>query len=110
MNTEQFRKKINVNEPFNANFKLINNPVFRKAMENVEKQIYLACNNQSKKQLFGASTNNITIFFSENLLAVEMKKRSTTAVDPWDLKFRVGYQSNHNLMHHYEHSENQPNP
>ena len=37
LNTEQFRKKINVNEPFNANFKLINNPVFRKAMENVEK-------------------------------------------------------------------------
>ena len=39
-----------------------------------------------------------------------MKTRSTTAVDPWDLKFRVGYQSNHNLMHHYEHSENQPTP
>ena len=39
-----------------------------------------------------------------------MKTRSTTAVDPWDLKFRVRYQSNQNLMHHYEHSENQPNP
>ena len=55
----------------------MNNAVFGKAMENVRnhRDIELA-NNQKKKDLFGVRTkiSPPQIFFSDNLLATEMKR------------------------------------
>ena len=34
---------------------------------------------------------------------IVVTKKSTTAVDPQQLKVRVGYLSNQKLLHHYQH-------
>ena len=54
----------------------MNNVVFRKAMENVRKQRYQACNNQARRNyLVSELSYNITKLFSENVLAIEMRKK-----------------------------------
>ena len=57
-------------------FKLINNSVFGKTMENVKKHkdIKLVATNKRRNQLLSEPNYHTTKWFSENLLAIEMKK------------------------------------
>ena len=57
-------------------FKLMNNPVFGKTMENVRKHrdIKLATADRRRNQLVSEPNYHTTKWFSENLLAIEMKK------------------------------------
>ena len=74
MNTEQ--KKTARND-FKFFFKLMNNVVFGKAMENkILSYRYQACSNRRKKKLFSVRTKPLKskYFFSKNVLAIEMKK------------------------------------
>ena len=59
-------------------FKLINNSVFRKAMENVRKHrdINIVTTNEQRNKLVSEPNYHTTKHFSENLLAIEMKKTS----------------------------------
>ena len=57
-------------------FKLMNNAVFRKTMENVRKHrdIKLVTTDKRRNQLVSEPNYHTTKYFSENLLAIEMKK------------------------------------
>ena len=57
-------------------FKLMNNAVFGKTMENVNKHrdIKLVTTNRKRNQLVSEPNYHTTKYFSENLLAIEMKK------------------------------------
>ena len=57
-------------------FKLINNAVFRKTMENVRKDrdIKLVTTDKRRNQLASEPNYHTTKYFSENLMAIEMKK------------------------------------
>ena len=57
-------------------FKLINNSVFGKTMENVRKDrdIKLVTTNEKRNKLVSEPSYHTTKRFSENLLAIEMKK------------------------------------
>ena len=57
-------------------FKLMNNSVFRKTMENVRnhRDIKLVTANERRKKLVSEPNYHNTKYFSENLLAIEMKK------------------------------------
>ena len=74
MNTEQKKTARNDLKIF---FKLMNNVVFGKAMENkILSYRYQACSNRRKKKLFIVRTKPLKskYFFSKNVLAIEMKK------------------------------------
>ena len=74
MNTELRREAKNV---FEKNFfKLMNNSVFGKTMENVRKHrdIKLVTTDKRRNQLFSEPNCHTTKWFSGNLLAIEMKK------------------------------------
>ena len=74
MNTELRKQAKN---DFEKNFlKLMNNFVFGKTTENVRKHrdIKLATTNKRRDQLVSESNYHKTKLFSENLLAIEMKK------------------------------------
>ena len=74
MSTE-LRKKAK-NEFEKDFFKLINNAVFGKTMENVRKHrnIKLVTTDKRRNQLVSEPNYHTTKYFSENLLAIEMKK------------------------------------
>ena len=57
-------------------FKLMNNAVFGKTMENVRKHrdIKLVTTDKRRNQLVSEPNYHTTKYFSENLLAIEMKK------------------------------------
>ena len=57
-------------------FKLMNNAVFRKTVENVRKHrdIKLVTTDKRRNQLVSEPNYHTTKYFSENLLAIEMKK------------------------------------
>ena len=57
-------------------FKLMNNAVFRKTMENVRKHrdIKLVTTGKRRNQLASEPNYHTTKYFSENLIAIEMKK------------------------------------
>ena len=57
-------------------FKLINNTVFGKTMENVWKHIDIkfVTTNKRRNQLVSEPNYHTTKYFSEDLLAIEMKK------------------------------------
>ena len=57
-------------------FKLMNNSVFRKTMENVRKHrdIKLVTTDEKRNKLVSEPNYHTTKHFSENLLAIEMKK------------------------------------
>ena len=60
-------------------YKLINNSVFGKTMENVRKHrdIKLVTTDKRRNQLVSEPNYHTTKYFSENLLAIEMKKNKT---------------------------------
>ena len=57
-------------------FKLMNNPVFGKTMENVRKHrdIKLVTTDKRRNQLVSERNYHMAKYFSEDLLAIEMKK------------------------------------
>ena len=57
-------------------FKLMNNAVFGKTMENVRKHrdIKLVTTDKRRNRLASEPNHHITKYFSENLMAIEMKK------------------------------------
>ena len=74
MNTEY---RMNVKNDFDKDFfKLMNNAVFGKTMENVRKHKYikLVTNNTKINKLVSEPNFRTTKWFSENLLAIEMRK------------------------------------
>ena len=78
MNTELRQKaKNNFQKDF---FKLINNAVFGKAMENVD--IKLVTTERRRNYLVPEPNYYTTKFFTENLLAIEMKKTEITMKKP----------------------------
>ena len=61
-------------------FKLMNNPVFGKTMENVRKHLFflfikLVTTERKRNYLVSEPNDHTTKFFKENLLAIEMKKQ-----------------------------------
>ena len=60
-------------------FKLMNNAVFRKTMENVRKHrdIKFVTTDKRRNQLASEPNYHTTKYFSENLMAIEMKKKKT---------------------------------
>ena len=74
MNTE-LRKQVK-NEFKKQFFKYMNNHVFGKTMENVRKHrdIKLVTTDKRRNQLVSKPNYHTTKWFSENLLAIEMKK------------------------------------
>ena len=65
-------------------FKLMNNSVFRKTMENVRnhRDIKLVTTEEKRSKLVSAPNHHATKHFSENLLAIEMKKRKVKMNEP----------------------------
>ena len=75
MNTEY---RMNANNDFEKDFfKLMNNAVFGKTMENVRKRrdIKFVTNDTKRNKLVSEPNYHTTKWFSENLLAIEIKKK-----------------------------------
>ena len=76
MNTEY---RMNAKNDFEKDFfKLMNNTVFGKTMENIKKHrnIQLVNNDTKINKLVSEPNYHTTKWFSENLLAIEMKKNN----------------------------------
>ena len=73
MNTELRKQAKNDKQKL---YKLMNNSVFRKPMENVRKHrdIKLVITDKKRNQSVSEPNYHTTKWFSENLLAIEMKK------------------------------------
>ena len=82
MNTE-LRKQVK-NDFEKDFFKLMNNSVFGKTMENTRKHrdIKLVTTDWRRNQLVSEPNYHTTKWFSENLLAIEMKKTKVTMNKP----------------------------
>ena len=65
-------------------FKLMNDSVFGKAMENVRnhREIKLVTTNERKNKLVSEPNYHTTMQFSENLMAIELKKTVTVMNKP----------------------------
>ena len=65
-------------------FKLMNNSVFDKTMENVRnhREIKLVTTNERKNKLVSEPNYHTTMQFSENLMAIELKKTVTVMNKP----------------------------
>ena len=89
MNTE-LRKKAK-NDFEKDFFKLMNNAVFRKTMENVRKHrdIKLVTTDKRRNQLVPEPNYHTTKWFSEKLLATEMKKTKVKMNKPVYLGFSI---------------------
>ena len=76
-------------------FKLMNNAAFGKTMENIRKHgdIELVTTNKRRSQLASEANYHATKYFSENLMAIEMKK---TKIKKADLSqhFNIRHQQN----------------
>ena len=82
MNTE---KRMNAKNDLEKDFyKLMNNTVYGKTMENVRKHriIKLVNNNKKRNKLVSEPNYHTTKWFSENLLAIEIKKTSVKMNKP----------------------------
>ena len=82
MNTELRQKAKNNFEK--GSFKLINNAVFAKTMENVRKNrnIKLLTTKRGRNYLVSEPNYHSTKLFTENLLVIEMKKTQITMNKP----------------------------
>ena len=89
MNTE-LRKKAK-NDFEKEFFKLMNNSVFGKTMENVRKHRYikLVTTDEKRDKLVSEPNYHTTKHFSENLLAIEMKKRKVKMNKPISLGMSI---------------------
>ena len=82
MNTEY---RMNATNDFHKDFfKLMNNACFGKTIENVRKHrdIKLVANDNKRNKLVSEPNYHTTKWFSENLLAIEMKKTVIRANKP----------------------------
>ena len=72
-------------------FKLMNNAVFRKTMENVRKHrdIKLVTTNKRKNQFVSEPNYHTIKWFSENLMAIEMKKTKVKMNKPVHLGMSI---------------------
>ena len=80
MNT---KLRTNAKNEFEKNFfKLMNNSVFGKTMENVRKHrdIKLVTTDKRRNQLASEPNYDAAKYFSENLMAIEMKKRKVKTI------------------------------
>ena len=82
MNTEL--RKTAENESEKNFFKLMNNPVFGKTMENVRnhRDIKLITTDKRRKRLVSEPNYHSHKNFSENLMAIEMKKTRVKMATP----------------------------
>ena len=64
-------------------FKLMNNSVFGKTTENVRnhREIKLVTTNERKNKLVSEPNYHTTMQFSENLMAIELKKKTVTVMN-----------------------------
>ena len=81
MNTDPRKKAENGFEKEKDFFKLMNNAVFGKTMENVRKHRNI--------KLLSEPNYHTTKFFTENLLAIEMKKTQILMNEPVYLGFSI---------------------
>ena len=88
MNTELKKEAKNDFEDF---FKLMNNAVFGKTMENVRKHrdIKLVATDKKINQLVSELNYDTTKWFSENLLAIEMRKTKVKMNKPVNLDLSI---------------------
>ena len=89
MNTKLREKaKNNFEKDF---FKLMNNSVFGKTMENIRKYrgIKLVITERKRNYLVSESNYHTTKFFTENLLAIEMKKTPVLMNKPVYLRLSI---------------------
>ena len=72
-------------------FKLMNNSIFGKTMENVRKHrdIKLVTSDKRRNQLVSEPNYHTTKWFSENLLAIEMEKRKVKMNKPVSLGLSI---------------------
>ena len=100
MNTE-LRKKAK-NDFEKDFFKLMNNAVFEKTMENVRKHrdIKLVTTDKRRNQLVSEPNYHTTKWFPENLLAIEMKKTKVKMNNPVYLGLSI-LESSKRLMHEF---------
>ena len=72
-------------------FKVMNNSVFGRTMENVRKHrdIKLATTDKRRNQLVSEPSYHTTKWFSENLIAIEMKKTKVKMNKPIYLGFSI---------------------
>ena len=89
MNTELRKKEKNDFEK--DYFKLMNNAVFGKTMENVRKHrdIKLVKNNKKRSKLASKPNYHTAKWFSKNFLAIEMKKTKVKMNKPIYLVFSI---------------------
>ena len=107
MNTE---KRKNANNDFDKDpYKLMNNVVYGKTMENVRKHRIIKLVNKDKEinQLVSERNYHATKWFSENLLAIEMKKTSVKMNKPIYLGLAILSLSKI-LMYDYWYNEMKP--
>ena len=107
MNTE---KRKNANNDFDKDpYKLVNNVVYGKTMENVRKHRIIKLVNKDKEinQLVSERNYHATKWFSENLLAIEMKKTSVKMNKPIYLGLAILSLSKI-LMYDYWYNEMKP--
>ena len=98
---KEFRKQ--AKNDFEKDFlKLLNNSVFGKTMENVRKQrdIKLVTTDKRRNQLVSKPNYRTTKWFSENLLATEMKRTKVKMNKPVYLGLSI-LQTNKKLMYEF---------
>ena len=91
-------------------FKLMNNAVFGKTMENVRKHrdIKLVTTDKRRNQLASEPNYHTTKYFSENLMAIEMKKTKVKMNKPIYLGMSI-LDISKTLMHEFWYDYNKPN-
>ena len=72
-------------------FKLMNNAIFGKTMKNVRKHRNIKCVTTERRRIYLVSEPNYhtTNFFTENLLAKEMRKTQVLMNEPGNLELSI---------------------